>query len=63
VGDQIEEKETDRSMWHVWETREMHTVYMERPEGRRQLGRPRHRWGDCIKMRLQEVLVEKHGLD
>ena len=28
---------------------------MGRPEGRRPLGRPRHRWGDNIKMDLQEV--------
>jgi hypothetical protein len=26
-----------------------------RPEGRRPLGRPRHRWEDSIKMDLQEV--------
>jgi hypothetical protein len=26
-----------------------------RPEGRRPLGRPRHRWEDNIKMDLQEV--------
>jgi len=26
-----------------------------RPEGRRPLGRPRHRWEDNIKMGLQEV--------
>ena len=28
---------------------------MERPEGRRPLGRPRHRWEDNIKMDLQKV--------
>jgi len=26
-----------------------------KPEGRRPLGRPRHRWKDNIKMHLQEV--------
>jgi len=26
-----------------------------RPEGKRPLGRPRRRWGDNIKMDLQEV--------
>jgi len=26
-----------------------------KPEGKRQLGRPRHRWEDNIKMDLQEV--------
>ena len=38
AGDQTEEKETGRDTWHVWETREMHEVLLERPEGRRQLG-------------------------
>lgn len=42
-------------MWHVWETREMHEVLVERPEVRRQLGRPRNRWDDSTKIRLQEV--------
>ena len=28
---------------------------MEIPEGRRPLGRPRHRWEDTIKMELEEV--------
>jgi hypothetical protein len=28
---------------------------MGRPEGRRPLGRPRHRWEDNIKIDLQEV--------
>ena len=31
------------------------TVYLEKPEGKRPLGRPRHRWKDNIKMDLQEV--------
>jgi hypothetical protein len=28
---------------------------MERPEGKRLLGRPRRRWEDNIKMDIQEV--------
>jgi hypothetical protein len=28
---------------------------MRKPEGKRPLGRPRHRWEDNIKMDLQEV--------
>jgi hypothetical protein len=28
---------------------------MGKPEGKRSLGRPRHRWEDNIKMDLQEV--------
>jgi hypothetical protein len=30
-------------------------VLMGKPEGKRPLGRPRHRWEDNIKMDLQEV--------
>jgi hypothetical protein len=30
------------------------SVLMERPEGRRPLGRPRRKWEDNIKMDLQE---------
>ena len=37
---------------------EMRGVYrglVDKPEGKRPLGRPRHRWEDNIKMDLQEV--------
>ena len=30
-------------------------VFVEKPEGKIQLGRPRHRWEDNIKMDLREV--------
>ena len=33
----------------------MHRVLVGKPEGRRPLGRPRHRWVDNIRMDLQEV--------
>ena len=33
----------------------MHKVLMGKPEGKRPLGRPRHRWEDNIRMDLQEV--------
>jgi hypothetical protein len=32
-----------------------HRVLVGKPEGKRPLGRPRHRWEDNIKMYLQEV--------
>jgi len=32
-------------------------VLVEKPEGKRPLGRPRHSWEDNIKMDLQEVEV------
>jgi len=33
----------------------VHRVLMVKPEGKRQLGRPRRKWGDNIKMGFQEV--------
>jgi hypothetical protein len=35
--------------------RDVYRVLMGKPEGKRQLGRPRRRWEDNIKMELQEV--------
>jgi len=35
--------------------RGVHRVLVGKPEGKRPLGRPRHRWEDNIKMYLQEV--------
>jgi hypothetical protein len=37
------------------ETRGIYSVLMGKPEGKRPLGRPRHRWEDNIEMNLQEV--------
>jgi hypothetical protein len=37
------------------EGRGMYRVLVGKPEGKRPLGRPRHRRGDNIKMHLQEV--------
>jgi hypothetical protein len=37
------------------ERRGVYKVSMGEPEGRRPLGRPRHKWEDNIKMDLQEV--------
>jgi hypothetical protein len=37
------------------EGRGVYRILVGRPEGRRPLGRPRHRWEDNIKMDLQEV--------
>jgi hypothetical protein len=37
------------------EDRGLHRVLVEKPDGKRPLGRPRRRWEDNIKMELQEV--------
>ena len=37
------------------EGRGVHRVLVGKPEGKSQLGRPRHRWEDNIKMDLQKV--------
>jgi hypothetical protein len=37
------------------EERNMYKVLVGKPEGKRQLGRPRHRWEDGIRMDLREI--------
>jgi hypothetical protein len=37
------------------ERRGVHRVLVQKPEGKRPLGRPRRRWEDNIKMDVQEV--------
>jgi hypothetical protein len=37
------------------EKRGAYRILVERPEGRRPLGRPKHRWEDNIKMNLEAV--------
>jgi hypothetical protein len=37
------------------ERRGVYRVLVGKPEGRRPLGRPRHRWEDNIRMDFQEV--------
>jgi hypothetical protein len=43
------------------ERRGVYRVLVGKPEGKRPLGRPKHRWEDNIKMDLQEVGFE--GMD
>jgi hypothetical protein len=40
------------------ESRSGYRALVWKPEGKRPLGRPRHRWEDNIKMDLQEVEYE-----
>jgi hypothetical protein len=35
--------------------RKLYKVLVRKPEGRRPLGRPRHRWEDGIRMDLREI--------
>ena len=42
-------------MVRMEEGRGVHKVLMGKPEGKRSLGRPKHRWEDNIKMDLKEV--------
>jgi hypothetical protein len=41
-------------MWHAWE-RKVYGVLVLKPEGRRPLRRPRHRWEDGIRKYLREI--------
>ena len=43
------------------ESRGVYSVLLKKPEGKRQLGRPRLRWEESIKMDLQEMKCE--GMD
>jgi hypothetical protein len=40
---------------HMGEGRGVYRVLVGKPEGRRPLGRPRHRWEDNIRMDFQEM--------
>ena len=44
-----------RHVEHMGERRVVYSVLVGKPEGKRQLGKPRHRWDDNIKIDLQEV--------
>jgi hypothetical protein len=37
------------------EERKVYKVLVEKPEGRRPLGRPRRRWEEAIRMDLKEI--------
>jgi hypothetical protein len=47
-------------MWHAWRRGErgVYSVLVGSPEGKRPLGRPRHRWDDNIKMDLREMGID-----
>jgi hypothetical protein len=43
------------------EERKVYKVMVGKPEGRRQLGRPRRRWEDGVRMNIREIGLE--GVD
>jgi hypothetical protein len=45
------------------EGRGVYRILVGKPEGKRQLGRPRRRWEENIKMDFQEVGCGGQGLD
>jgi hypothetical protein len=44
---------------HMGEGRCVYRVLVGRPEGKRPLGRPRHRWEDNIKMDLRDIGIDE----
>jgi hypothetical protein len=52
-----------KDVWKRWvghvvcmgEMRNAYKILVGKPEGKRPLGRPRHRWEDDIKMGLREI--------
>jgi hypothetical protein len=42
----------------IEEGRGVYRILVGRPEGKRPLGRPRHRWEDNIKMDLREIGID-----
>jgi hypothetical protein len=43
----------------IGEGRGVYRVLVERPEGKRPLGRPRRRWEDNIKMDLRDMGIDR----
>ena len=52
---QIEKNEIGGECSTYGETRGVYRILVGKPEGKRPLGRPRHRWVDNIKTYIQEV--------
>jgi hypothetical protein len=55
LGDQVKKTEMSRTYSTYGERRGAYRVLVEKPEGRRPLGRPKRRWKDNIKVDLREV--------
>jgi len=55
LGDKIENNEMGGACSAYGERRGVYRVLVGKPEGKRQLGRPRRRWEDNINLKLQEL--------
>jgi hypothetical protein len=55
LNDQVKEGEMDRICSTNGANRNAYRILMEKPEGKRRLGRPRRRWVNSIKMDLGEI--------
>jgi hypothetical protein len=49
-----------RHVAHMGEGRSVYGVLVGKPEVKRPLGRPRHRWGDNIKMDLKKIRRDRY---
>jgi hypothetical protein len=54
VNNQVEEDEMCHEA-RIGEKKNAYRLLVRKPEGKRQLGRPRHRWVDNVRMDLGEV--------
>jgi hypothetical protein len=62
-GIQIERNETGETYHIMGKKRGAYRILVGRPEGRRTLGRPRHKWEDSNKMDLRAVGLGVDWLD
>jgi hypothetical protein len=51
----VKEKRWAGHVARMGETRNVYKILVGKPEGKRPLGRPRHRWVDNIKIDLREI--------
>jgi hypothetical protein len=55
VRNQVKEDGMDKACSTKWEKRNAYRIFVGKPEAKRPLGKPRHRWEDNIKMNLKGV--------